>query len=201
MLDRFGALLGMDAAMQALLAEREASQAVLERIAAYHIGIARRFLAAGAEAGWLADDYAGQGGPLISPTLWRQLILPGLTRVIEVYRAAGLPVFFHTCGRAEPFVPELLDAGATVLNLQSDLCDLPALKARYGRRIAFFGGVASDVMLTGGPAEVRLAARAAMLALGREGGLILAPDQPLAFPASNQAALEQTARADGVYPL
>jgi len=29
----------------------------------------------------------------------------------------------------------------TVFNLQSEACDLGALRARYGRRIAFIGGI------------------------------------------------------------
>ena len=35
--------------------------------------------------------------------------------------------------------------------------------------------------------------------LGRDGGLILAPDQPLAFPPENEAALAAAAREFGAY--
>jgi uroporphyrinogen decarboxylase len=200
-LDRFSQLLGAPAAMLALLAEPGASKAAFNRIADYHAGIAAGYLAAGVEAGWLADDYAGDGGPLLSPRLWRQMILPALARVIAIYRQAGAPVFFHTCGRADAFIPDLLDAGVTVFNLQGDACDLAALKARYGRRIAFYGGVPSDLMLCGTPAQVQDAALATIRTLGRAGGLILAPDQPLAFPLANQAALDEAARQYGRYPL
>jgi uroporphyrinogen decarboxylase len=201
LLDRFVTLLGMPQAMLALVREAEASQAVLEGIAGYHVGIARGYLAVGVEAGWLADDYAGNSGPYVRPALWRKLILPGLARVIAVYREAGLPVFFHTCGRAEAFVTDLLDAGVTVFNLQSDVCDLASLKTRYGQRIAFFGGVASALMLEGQPEDVRNAVLVAIDTLGGDGGLILAPDQPLAFPPENEAALVEAARCYGQYPL
>ena len=201
LLDRLITLLDMPQAMLALVGEPEASRVILERIADYHVGIARSYLAAGAAAGWLADDYAGNAGPYIRPALWQRLILPGLARVIAVYRAAGAPVFFHTCGQAEAFVGPLLDAGVSVFNLQSDVCDLAALKARYGRRIAFYCGIPSGLMLAGTPDEVRQAARAAIATLGREGGLILAPDQPLAFPAENEAALAEAVQSYGKYPL
>jgi hypothetical protein len=197
LLDRFILLLGMQKALVALVAEPEAAGAVLERIADYHVAIARRYLAAGSEAAWLADDYAGGDGPYLRPALWRRLILPQMARVIAVYREAGVPVFFHTCGRAEAFVGDLLDAGVTVFNLQSEACDLGALRERHGRRIAFVGGVPSGLMLTGGPEDVRQAARSAIECLGRDGGLILAPDQPLAFPAENEAALAAAAREFG----
>jgi len=197
LLDCLGTLLGMPQAMLALVCEPEASQAVLERIADYHAGIARGYLAAGVEAGWLADDYAGNSGPYIRPAVWRRLILPGLTRVISVYREAGLPVFFHTCGQAEVFLGDLLDAGVTVFNLQSDVCDLAVLKARYGRRIAFCCGIPTGLMLEGTPDAVDRAARKTIEKCGRDGGLILAPDQPLAFPMENEVALVEAARRYG----
>ncbi|MCX6028620.1 MAG: hypothetical protein NT169_04865 [Chloroflexi bacterium] len=195
--ERFLALLGAEHGFSALLSESEASFAALERIADYHAAIAAGYLAAGVEAGWLADDYAGTDGPLIAPKLWRRMVLPGLARIIAVYRDAGAAVFFHTCGRAEAFIGDLLDAGVTVFNLQNVACDLPALKARYGRRIAFYGGVPSEIMQCGSPADVRRAALAAIQTLGQDGGLILAADQPLAYPAQNEAALVDAARHQG----
>lgn len=193
-LDRFCCLLGMSQALLALRSERGASRAVLERIADYHVGLARGYLAAGVEAGFLADDYAGQEGPMLSPALWQEMILPGLTRIIDVYRQAGAPVFFHTCGRSDAFIPALLDAGVTAFNLQSSACDLAALKQRFGRRIVFYGGVASEIVLRGTPTDVACSARQTIVALWDEGGLILAPDQPLAYPEENIAALIATAR-------
>lgn len=200
-LDRLCALVGMQEALGALLMAPEAALAALERIADYHADIAHGYLAAGAEAGFLADDYAGQDGPYLRPAVWRRMILPGLARVIAVYRAAGAPVFFHTCGRAEAFIGDLVEAGVTVFNLQSGACDLAALKATYGRRIGFFGGVSSTVMLAGRPADVEQAVRAALRTLGPEGGLIVAPDQPLRYPPENEAALVRAARQYGSYPL
>jgi hypothetical protein len=201
LLDRLVQLLGMPAALTALLSEPEACAAALARIAAHHIQVAQGYLAAGAEAGWLADDYAGDAGPFLSPRVWRRLILPELARVIAVYRQAGAPVFFHTCGRAEVFIPDLLAAGATVFNLQSDVCDVAALKARFGSRIAFYGGVATALMQRGPVDQIAAAARTAIWTLGREGGLVLAPDQPLAYPPEHLAALDETARRAGRYPL
>lgn len=197
-LDRFSSLLGTEQALLALARESEACRLALERIADHHVAVARAYLAAGAEAGWIADDYAGATGPFLSPRLWRRLILPGLARIIAVYREAGAPVFFHTCGRAEAFIPDLLDAGATAFNLESDLCDLPALKAQYGSRIAFYGGVPTRTLLEGTPEAVTEVVRLAVVALSRDGGLVLAPDQPLLYPAENWAAFIAAAQRYGV---
>jgi hypothetical protein len=93
-----------------------------------------------------------------------------------------------------------LRTGVTAFNLQSDLCDLAGLKAQFGQQIAFYGGVPSDLMVRGAPDQVRESARKAMRSLGSAGGLILAPDQPLAFPAENVSALDEAARQEGKYP-
>ena len=199
--DRFLSLLGPVQGMMSLLDEPEASLSVLERIADYHVAVARGYLRAGVEAGWLADDYAGQTGPLIGLPLWRRMILPGLLRVIAVYREAGAPVFFHTCGQAGAFIPYLLDAGVTAFNLESAACDLAALRVVFGNRISFAGGISADLLLHGTVDDVRHAACAAMKDLGRDGGLVLSADQDLAFPAANEAALSEVARRDGHYPL
>jgi hypothetical protein len=55
-------------------------------------------------------------------------------------------------------------------------------------------------MLLGTPEEVRQSAWFAIETLGQEGGLILAPDQPLAYPSENLTALVETARKSGEYP-
>ena len=200
-LERFLSLLGVEAGFTALLQEPGASRDALGRLAAYHVAIAQGYLANGAEAGWLADDYAGQAGPLLNPALWREIVLPGLRDIIQVYRAAGFPVFFHTCGRAEPFLADLIEAGVTVFNLESAACDLVALRGRFGRRLAIAGGIAPEVMLRGDAADVERAVRQAMRKLGPDGGLILAPDQSLAYPVENEDALNCTVQRYGIYPL
>ncbi len=200
-LDRLCTLLGMPDALAAMLMEPDETQAALDRIADYHVEIARGYLAAGVDAGFLADDYAGQDGPYLRPAVWRRMILPGLRRMIAVYRDAGAPVVFHTCGRAKAFIGDLIEAGVIAFNLQSAACDLAALKAEYGRQIGFYGGIGSGVMQMGSPDDVARAARHAISALGSAGGLMLAPDQPLAYPAENLEALARAARRYGHYPL
>ncbi len=199
--ERFLSLLGTEAAFAALLQEPDASRAALERIAGYHVAIALGYLGSGAEAGWLADDYAGQAGPMLSPALWRALVLPGLRAIIRVYRDAGYPVFFHTCGRAEPFVADLIEAGVTAFNLESAACNVTALRERFGSSLAIVGGIPPQVMLEGRASDVECAVREAMRGLAANGGLILAPDQSLAYPDENEDVLNCTVQRYGIYPL
>ena len=86
-----------------------------------------------------------------------------------------------------------------MFNLQSEACNLRGLRDRYGRSIAFVGGVASGLMLAGGRRTFGKP-RGGHRAPGPRGGLILAPDQPLAFPPENEAALAAAAREYGRYP-
>lgn len=92
----------------------------------------------------------------------------------------------------------------TAFNLESDLNDLPALKAQYSAHtaqrppgIGFYGGVPTRTLLEGAPEDVAEAVRLAVATLGRDGGLVLAPDQPLLYPAANSEAFIAAARRYG----
>lgn len=86
--------------------------------------------------------------------------------------------------------------------IQTRANDLAALKRRFGRSFVLQGGVDTQwVMTMGTPQDVRKAALWAMYYLGREGGLILEPDQRISMPDENVRALQETARAYGRYPL
>ena len=123
----------MQKALVALVAEPEAAAAVsnASRIIMSR-SPARIWLRAVKPPGWPTTT-RGATAPICARTV--AAVDPAADGAgIAVYWEAGVPVFFHTCGRAEAFVGDLLDAGVTVFNLQSEACDLTALREHYGRR-------------------------------------------------------------------
>ncbi len=89
------------------------------------------------------EDMGFKQRPFMSPAMYREIIQPGHQRLFAFAHAHGCPVIVHSCGFVEPLVPGLIEAGMDCLQAMEVKAgmDLPQLFARYGDRIAFYGGV------------------------------------------------------------
>jgi len=126
----------------------------------------------------LGDDIGQQGGPLISPPLYRRLVKPRHREIIRFVKArTDARIFYHSCGSVVEFVPDLIEIGVDILNpIQVSAKDMdPArLKAEYGDRLCFWGGVDTQhVLPQGTPEEVSREARLRIRQLGAGGGYVL----------------------------
>ena len=126
----------------------------------------------------LISDLGTQRGPLISLAMFREFVAPYLKEMIERIHALNGQVLFHCCGSIRVFIPDLIQLGVDVLDpIQLTGPDMAPerLKADFGDRLSFHGGVdikAVAVRDTGtGPNEARRYCET----LGRGGGYILGP--------------------------
>ena len=126
---------------------------------------------------------------MISQEMWRKYVRPCHARLIEVAKNHGLKVMYHCDGAIYPLVPELIDLGIDLLNpVQADAKGMepPRLKAEFGDRLAFHGGIdINHTLPQGTPDQVRAEVRDRVLNLGRGGGYIMCsshhiqPDTPV----------------------
>ncbi len=90
-------------------------------------------------------DFGSQNAPFISPETYRDLYMPFNKRLNDwVHENTPWKTFIHTCGAVEPLVPLFIEAGFDILNpVQTGAAgmDPAGLKAKYGDRIAFWGGL------------------------------------------------------------
>jgi uroporphyrinogen decarboxylase len=163
----------MDLALNAAFAEE-----LLERITEIQVALARRFIALGVDGGYFGDDYGAQKSLLFSPHTWRSMFKPRLARMFAVFREAGLPVILHSDGDIAEILPDLVEIGLTVLNpVQPEVLDHTWLKHSFGDRLAFYGGVSiQTVMSQGTPLEVDAAVKRCAQTLAGDGtGLVIGP--------------------------
>lgn len=125
------------------------------------------------------DDVAIQNGLLMSPGMWRKNILPRHQRLNQVIKSYGLKIMYHSCGGIAPLIGALVDEmRVDVLNPLQPLAagmDMVKIKAEFGSRLAFHGGIdLQQTMAYGTPDDVRreVAQRIHVLASG--GGYICA---------------------------
>lgn len=107
----------------------------------------------------IGNDYAGQNGLLLSPEQLRTFALPDARKLVQQAKSYGVKVIYHCCGSARDIIPDLIDIGIDALHpIQALAAGMQPdeLKASFGDRLSFVGGVdAQNLMVNGTPEQVR----------------------------------------------
>jgi uroporphyrinogen decarboxylase len=176
------ALRGFERFLLDLVENPEVACAIMDRFTDIYIENTDRVIeAAGGllDMVYTYDDVGIQNGLLMSPRMWRKYILPRHQRLNAAIRAARYPVkiMYHSCGAVFPLIGAFVDEmGIDVLNpLQPRAAgmDMARIKAEFGDRLTFHGGI--DIQQTlphGTPDEVQSEVRDRCQVLGRGGGYI-----------------------------
>jgi uroporphyrinogen decarboxylase len=124
-------------------------------------------------------DLGHQSGPLISMPMFREFVAPYIREMCDCIHGLGGKALYHSCGSMAGFIPDLIELGVDVLDpLQPVSPDLQpeALKAAYGDRLSFHGGLDMQRLLPFGTVgEVREQVARYCRVLGEGGGYILGP--------------------------
>jgi len=174
-------LRGLEQWFMDMMTEPEFCEAVLDQTLKFWMDWFRVFLD---EVGdvvdviMIGDDLAGQQGPLFRPDLYRRLVKPRHKRLVQYIRSrTDAKIWYHTCGSCVEYIPDLLDNGIDVLNpvqISADGMDPADLKARFGDRLAFWGGSidSQHVLPTASPEEIRQHVRRNLQTWKPEGGYV-----------------------------
>lgn len=127
----------------------------------------------------LISDLGTQHGPLISLPMFREFVAPYLREMITCIHGLGGRVLFHSCGSIQDFIPDLIALGVDALDpIQptGPAMAAEALRAAFGGRLTFHGGIDMQRLLPSGtPGEVAAEAARYREILGGGGGYILGP--------------------------
>ncbi len=173
-------LRGVERILMDMVERPEMAHAVLGRISQFYGEYEERILTAA--RGQLdilltGDDFGSQAGPLVSPRMWAEFLGRGFADYCAIARRHGVSVMHHTCGSVRALVPLLIERGLDVLqSLQPEAAgmDHRALKAEYGQRLGFHGGISIQRTLPfGTPEQVAWEVQERIAALAPGGGYIL----------------------------
>ncbi|MDD5519190.1 MAG: uroporphyrinogen decarboxylase family protein [Kiritimatiellae bacterium] len=107
----------------------------------------------------LISDLGTQRGPLISPAMFKEFVAPYIKEMVDYIHGLGGKALYHSCGLIHEFIPELISLGVDVLDPIQPVGPLMSperLKADFGGRICFHGGIDMQTILTlGTPEQVR----------------------------------------------
>jgi len=156
----------------------------------------------------LADDLGGQNNLLISPELYREMILPYYREEIDFIKTkTDAKIFHHSCGSVAKAGDLLLDAGVDILNsLQPRAAGMDStfLKDRYGDKLSFHGGIdIQQVLPNGSPGDVEEEVKRRMAIYAPGGGYIVCAAHCIQddVQPENLVAMYRAAERWGSYPL
>lgn len=199
-------LMGMTNLLLNVALDPELVVALVEMSADVNLKLAERVAALGADFVHTGDDYAGNLGPLMSPTHFRQLFYPSLCRVMGGFKELGLPVIKHSDGNLWPILDMIVDSGIDCLDPidpQAGM-SLAEVKRAYGHLIALKGNVDCVQLLSHGtPEQVVAATKDALRAGAPGGGFILSSSNSIhsGVKPENYKAMMETLREFGRYPI
>ena len=147
----------------------------------------------------IGDDLGTQESLMISPAMYRNIVKPVHAELISfIKERTKARVFFHSDGDVFDLIEDFIEIGVDILNpIQTSagkMSNLPALKAKFGDRIVFCGGIDTQKLLPcGTPAEVKKEVKRVSKILGEGGGYILAAVHTIMndVPAENILAMVQ----------
>ena len=109
------------------------------------IAMCRKAASLGADMVILGDDAGHRGGPMISPQMWREYVLPYHRRIVEQLDA---PVIWHSDGAIESLLPIAIDAGFVGVHGLEPAAgiDLGEVKRRFGEDLVLVGNVDVNIL-------------------------------------------------------
>lgn len=204
-------LRGTEAFLMDMAMNPEFTQALVDRVTDTIDGLLKGYLEACGDLIDMielpGDDYAGNTNLIMSPAMFRTYFKPAIQRLVGTIRSyrADIKIMLHSDGAITKLLPDIIDLGIDVVHPLEPLpaMDLAAIKAEYGGKLAFLGGIDISHAMPGSREDVVAEVKQRIQQLGPGGGYILAPSNHLQadVPPENVVTLCETAREFGRYPL
>jgi len=174
--EKICAMMGHVNAMMAMYDDEEAFAEFVEAYADYRIEqfeYIKKYL--DVDFMMMHDDWGNQKNMFFSPEMWRKFFKEPERRMVKRCQELGMHYMHHSCGYIEPIIPDLVEIGVESWHGGSPVNDLKKIKAEYGDKLIFAGGVDPQVTDTGRATEeeIRAEVRRVIDTLGKGGGLMI----------------------------
>lgn len=200
-------LAGMDKFLMNFYADPELNNELMSKCTDFYITGAQRMAEAGADAIFIADDYAYKTSSMMSPQQFTQYILPHLKRMVEAIRKTKALPILHSDGHIQnlldPIINEVPIAALNPIERAAGM-DIAEVKKKYGQKIAIIGNVNQQTtLITGTKEEVVEETKECIKIAAPGGGYVLASDHSVHddIPNENIFAMYEAGRKFGSYPI
>lgn len=131
-------LRGFENIMMDLVLEKEKLDRLMAIVFGFEEEMIRSFGKYQLDAISFGDDWGTQRSLMISPDMWREVFKPRYKQQFDLVHQQGMHVYFHCCGYINDIIPDLIEIGVDILNLnQPDLLGVEDLGERYRGKVCF----------------------------------------------------------------
>jgi uroporphyrinogen decarboxylase len=118
---------------------------LLEARTEWCIALYQKAISLGVDLLVLGDDAAHKGGPMISPHMWREFVLPYHRRIVD---ELDVPLIWHSDGNIVSLLPMAIEAGFIGVHALEPAAgiDLGEVKREFGRDLVLIGNIDVGVL-------------------------------------------------------
>lgn len=142
--------------LEDIYTEEANANALLDMVFSFEERVCSHLCAYDIDAVAYYDDWGTQRSLMIGPGKWREMFKPRYKRQFDLAHSLGKQVFFHCCGQIIDIIPDLIEIGADILNLnQPELFGIENMGRMFGGKTCFCCPVDHQtVALTGSREEI-----------------------------------------------
>lgn len=176
--ERLHSFLGMENALIALLEDEDLVAEFFEAFTDYKVKLIKK-LTTHYKVDMICyhDDWGNNANGFIPPDVFERLFVANTKKIVDATHDGGAYFNMHSDGKIELYMHHMVDMGMDMWNPAQTVNDLVKLKAEYGNRIVFNGGM--DELWTNDinadEEKLRAFAREKADVLGKGGGFYASP--------------------------
>jgi uroporphyrinogen decarboxylase len=180
------------------LDDRDFVRELMDRIEEYTLPQVECVLEYPVDALFVTGPQCWKAGPMLSPSLHRELIFPRVEKVVRMANPKGVPVILHTDGDNTVFMDWIIKTGFAGLHPIEPMegsYTIYNLKQSCGDKLCLFGNIdVAGVLSSGMPEEVRADALDHLRRLAPGGGYVCGSSHDIGenVPFANFVALAET---------
>ena len=175
-------LLGVERSLMEPYMNPEFFAALIKKILDFQVPFIEKMMKAGngkIDFFRIGDDFGTQQGLLMDNDTWKQYIQPAFMQMADTAKKYGAHYYQHTCGAVRDLIPDLIDTGVEVLDpiqVKANRMVPAELKAEFGNRLCFSGGVdEQDLLPNGTPEQVKEEVHKLLDDMAPGGGFFIGP--------------------------
>ena len=129
---------GFENTLEDLYLDRDRICQLIDLVLEFETGIIRRYGEYAFDAIGFGDDWGTQNALMIAPDLWREVFKPRFKKQFDLVHSYGKDVYYHSCGQIWDIIPDLIEIGVDILNLnQPDIFGIERLGTAFSGKVCF----------------------------------------------------------------